>query len=487
MSESEVAHKHEPETVATNDNKPAVDNAPQCETVETHDSEPVPTDVSHTESAVTGHEKPACKNGSPTKTAVTTVDKSAHKDKLETDTAAANYSKVKSLPTADLTETVAKHYNQLQESGLEERTKSRIFYMRNFNNWIKSMAINDILTRIGQKKSHGAEVSVLDLCSGKGGDLLKWRKGQVDRVVCTDIAGTSVEQSEGRYKEMLDRASHERRPQKIFKADFITADCTKQRLRDLYKDPELKFDLVSCQFSFHYGFESHQQAKQMIQNACECLRPGGYFLGTTPDSNELVKRLRASEDMSFGNEVYRVEFETPDKTQLPLFGAKYNFHLEGVVDCPEFLVHFPLVEKMAAEYGMKLVYRKPFADFFAEHIRKGDGRGLIGRMQALEPYPPAEEVDLLAKTSDAYTHARSYLDAHQADKQDGRPFANTKVGTLSKDEWEAVSLYLVFAFQKVEETARVPTSLDQAPARKRPVTDPEDNLEPSSKQTRTLS
>ena len=44
-----------------------------------------------------------------------------------------------------------------------------------------------------------------------------------------DIAGTSVEQSEGRYKEMLDRASHERRPQKIFKADFITADCTKVR------------------------------------------------------------------------------------------------------------------------------------------------------------------------------------------------------------------------------------------------------------------
>jgi hypothetical protein len=23
---------------------------------------------------------------------------------------------------------------------------------------------------------------------------------------------------------------------------------------------------------------------------------------------------------------------------VPLFGAKYKFHLEGVVDCPEFLV-----------------------------------------------------------------------------------------------------------------------------------------------------
>ena len=57
------------------------------------------------------------------------------------------------------------------------------------------------------------------------------------------------------------------------------------------------------------------------------------------------KRLRASDDMTFGNEIYRVTFETADKTNLPLFGAKYNFHLEGVVDCPEFLVHFPLVEK----------------------------------------------------------------------------------------------------------------------------------------------
>ena len=57
------------------------------------------------------------------------------------------------------------------------------------------------------------------------------------------------------------------------------------------------------------------------------------------------KRLRNSEGMSFGNEVYQVTFELEDKKNIPLFGAKYNFHLEGVVDCPEFLVYFPLMEK----------------------------------------------------------------------------------------------------------------------------------------------
>ena len=33
---------------------------------------------------------------------------------------------------------------------------------------------------------------------------------------------------------------------------------------------------------------------------------------------------------------------------------------------------------------MKLVYRKPFEDFFKEFIETGEGRALIGKMQALE-------------------------------------------------------------------------------------------------------
>ena len=37
---------------------------------------------------------------------------------------------------------VATHYNTLEERGLAERCKSRIFYLRNFNNWIKSMMIS---------------------------------------------------------------------------------------------------------------------------------------------------------------------------------------------------------------------------------------------------------------------------------------------------------------------------------------------------------
>ena len=61
-----------------------------------------------------------------------------------------------------------------------------------------------------------------------------------------------------------------------------------EQLSEKYKDKEIMFDLTSCQFSFHYSFESYEQADVMLKNACERIKPGGYFIGTTPNAYELV-------------------------------------------------------------------------------------------------------------------------------------------------------------------------------------------------------
>lgn len=49
--------------------------------------------------------------------------------------------------------------------------------MRNFNNWVKSVLIRKHLDKVG------ARAHVLDLCCGKGGDLLKWKEGGISYLV----------------------------------------------------------------------------------------------------------------------------------------------------------------------------------------------------------------------------------------------------------------------------------------------------------------
>lgn len=263
------------------------------------------------------------------------------------------------------TKVVATHYNELEEKGLAERSKSRIFHMRNFNNWIKSVLINEYLTKVKQTLKLGEPLRVLDMCCGKGGDLLKWEKSAITHLICTDIAEVSIQQCEERYKSMAERAQRNKFG-KLFSAEFFACDSTLQRLREQYKDPSIELNVVSCQFAFHYCFESLKQAECMIQNAAECLRPGGYFIGTIPDANDIMKRQRDAQSNEFGNDIYRISFLCDTETP-PLFGAKYNFELDGVVNCPEFLVYFPLLVKLAAKFGLRLVFKERFDEYFERH------------------------------------------------------------------------------------------------------------------------
>ena len=43
--------------------------------------------------------------------------------------------------------TVAKHYNEHKDNTRKERKTSRIFYLRNFNNWVKSVLINEFMEK----------------------------------------------------------------------------------------------------------------------------------------------------------------------------------------------------------------------------------------------------------------------------------------------------------------------------------------------------
>lgn len=111
-----------------------------------------------------------------------------------------------SEPTASdqLSAVVAKHYNSLEEKGVEARKESAIYHMRNFNNWIKSVIIGEwssvqfiafnvktassaeVIDKV-KKNSSNKKINVLDIGCGKGGDLLKYKKANISHIICAGI------------------------------------------------------------------------------------------------------------------------------------------------------------------------------------------------------------------------------------------------------------------------------------------------------------
>lgn len=288
------------------------------------------------------------------------------------------------------------------------------------------MLIQDYLQRIKDSKQYGSPLRVLDICCGKGGDLLKWQKGDITYLICTDIAELSIEQCRARY----DNSPPDR---KTFKAEFFTADATRDRLRNQFNDPSIELNLVSCQFAFHYCFESPKQAENMLRNVSECLRVGGYFIGTIPDAYDIMRRQREAQSDTFGNDIYEIKFLS-DPNDLPIFGAKYNFHLNGVVDCPEFLVYFPALVKLAKKFNLELVEKARFDEYFDMKVGVKGGRDLLNRMKALEPYGQFDNRNLSQDGPNEYQHATDYLKQREG-------YDRKKCGTLSASEWEAICEY----------------------------------------------
>lgn len=165
----------------------------------------------------------------------------------------------------------------------------------------------------------------------------------------------------------------------------------------------------------------------MLKNVSECLRVGGYFIGTIPDAYDIVKRQRAAKSDRFGNDIFEIKFIS-DPNDLPIFGAKYNFVLDGVVDCPEFLVYFPAFVKLAKKFSLELIENVRFEEYFQKKI--GRGRGLIEKMQAVERYGLNGNRNLSRSNEEEYRHAREFL------LQKGGYDNRKKCGTLSASEWE---------------------------------------------------
>ncbi len=349
---------------------------------------------------------------------------------------------------------IAEHYNARPELGVAGRQESRIIGIRSFNNWVKAVLINQYARN---------NDTILDFCCGKGGDLQKWKKRRVREIIGVDIAQKSVEQARDRYEnDMYARNQMD--------ASFFTADCFSVStilfyFHSFYTEilncsawciavneqepierviPDVRFDIVSCQFAFHYSFESEQKACMAFRNASLQLKHGGYFIMTIPNAYKILKRLQSSPTPSIGNSVYRIQFE--NKSHFPAFGAKYTFHLESAIDeCPEFLVHPTVMDSIARSYGLRVIINESFPEFYTRKVRDPEWESLAFRMNVWNPEGTIsnDEWDVIGKSFPPFfqpTHNPNSF----SNGNDSRKIFTTSLCFRKKNESHASSILSCF-------------------------------------------
>lgn len=310
------------------------------------------------------------------------------------------------------------YYDSKDAKDTQERRAAKTINHRTFNNWIKSVLIGHYTTLYkkeykeawgddsddeGQRKGKydstaGVQLSVLDLACGKGGDLNKWKFAGIRNYCGVDISLKAVQDAGQRKLEMA-----EKMPKHLgFSATFIHQDCSvdpKVLFKDV--DPNMCFDIVSCQFSMHYMFTSEEKVRNFLQIAASRLVKGGYFVCTHPDADVIVKKLRSKQTSFFDettkcwiseNDYYSIICET---TEFPkskgAYGFPYGFYLtdnlvgfkkveadkEKLFYVPEYLVIINNLKKVCQDYGLEVVESRNMHEFFAEHIQNNRHKELF--------------------------------------------------------------------------------------------------------------
>ena len=135
-------------------------------------------------------------------------------------------------------------YEVQRQATKDSREQTELVYLKFFNNYIKSILINEYTRDKGLKN-----LSVLDLACGKGGDIPhKWKQAGVAHYVGADLSKESIKSAKEKHESCIVHADNrvtDRHKNRAFPAIFIVQDASddnEENMIDsiLRKDKSLK-------------------------------------------------------------------------------------------------------------------------------------------------------------------------------------------------------------------------------------------------------
>jgi SAM-dependent methyltransferase len=263
-------------------------------------------------------------------------------------------------------------------------TKTATRNLRHFHNI-------GVKKRLIESVSHRGN-NLIDFSVGKAGDLSKWTNAHLGFVFGIDISRDNIENKHdgacARYLKA--RRDSKGVPYGLFVngnsalnirsglAMFTEKgkEITQSVFGDIPKNETLGpavarqygkgtngFDVGSCQFAMHYFFENADTLQGFMRNVAECVKEGGYFIGTCYDGRKIfdaLKDKKRGEGISVQDgdtKVWEIVKEYDDdafKADETSVGYAINVYQETINKYfREYLVNFDYVIRVMENYGFK--------------------------------------------------------------------------------------------------------------------------------------
>jgi len=208
--------------------------------------------------------------------------------------------------------------------GIPEDVNDEVYYNRKM---VHSFTHNlRYFHNIGVKKRLIEGVSnrgdtLIDFSVGKAGDLSKWTNAHLGFVFGIDLSRDNIENKQDGACARYLKAKRDNRnvPYCLFVngnsalnvrsglAMFTEKgkEITQSVFGEIPKNDKLGkavvrqygkaangFDIASCQFALHYFFENNDILQGFMRNVAECVKLGGYFIGTCYDGSKIFEALK---------------------------------------------------------------------------------------------------------------------------------------------------------------------------------------------------
>ena len=184
--------------------------------------------------------------------------------------------------------------------------------MRKFHNKIKENLYS----------KHAKKNTLLELCSGRGGDLNKWLYNSIKIVDGYDISDKNILECKKRFTNLKKNNDLD---YNFYKLDLGLNDSYKT----IYKNNPIKYDTVCCQFGLHYFFKSEQNVDNILKILASSLKENGLFIITFMDNTKLNELFNEKDIVNYteNDEIIYI-LERENQNVVP-YGNKLQITLVG--------------------------------------------------------------------------------------------------------------------------------------------------------------